>query len=234
VEPPAGVCTVLADYPLPTWQRVSYFEVYIVSGEPNLNIMIGLTTRPYPQWRFAGWEHLSIGYHCRGVIYVSTCDFEKEYSMPWGPEANEEGLVNGSAWQEEIRNIQDEIYERHPNAIRGVDPQLKEAREACQTWDCVGVMYNRKTGRVRYSLNGRLLPPACHLPGRLFYPAISCDGKAEFRVNFGTQPFYCSDFNYIVHGLGRSLRDPNDDESDAESEAPDSEADDGENEDDDQ
>ncbi len=48
-----------------------------------------------------------------------------------------------------------------------------------QTWDCIGVMYNRKTGRVRYSLNGRLLQPACHLPGRLFYPAISCDAKTE-------------------------------------------------------
>ena len=106
VDPPAGVCTVLGDYPLPTWQRVSYFEVYVVSGEPNSNIVIGLATRPYPQWRFAGWDVLSIGYHCKGVIYVSTCDFEKEYSMPWGPESNEAGAVNGGPWQEEMRNIQ--------------------------------------------------------------------------------------------------------------------------------
>jgi hypothetical protein len=81
-------------------------------------------------------------------------------------------------------------------------------------------MYNRKTGRVRFSLNGRLLQPACHMPKRLFYPAISVDAKAEFRVNFGTQPFYCSDFNYLVHGLGRTLRDPEDEENEEEEEGP--------------
>ncbi len=28
------------------------------------------------------------------------------------------------------------------------------------------------------------------------------------RVNFGTQPFACADFNYLNHGFGRSLADP--------------------------
>ncbi len=37
--------------------------------------------------------------------------------------------------------------------------------------------------------------------GKLFYPAISVDGAAEFRVNFGSQPFHCSDFNYQLHGI---------------------------------
>lgn len=49
---------------------------------------------------------------------------------------------------------------------------------------------------------------------KLFYPAISADGPCEVRINFGTQPFACSDFNYLNHGLGRSLADPDiDDEA---------------------
>jgi hypothetical protein len=66
---------------------------------------------------------------------------------------------------------------------------------------------------------------------RLTHPPTVLARAPQFRVNFGTQPFYCSDFNYITHGCGRTLRDPNDDESDAESEAPDSEGGDDEDED---
>ncbi len=72
-----------------------------------------------------------------------------------------------------------------------------------------------------------IVPPSRMLPPS----APHSHPTPQFRVNFGTQPFYCSDFNYITHGCGRTLRDPNDDESDAESEAPDSEGGDEEDED---
>jgi hypothetical protein len=34
------------------------------------------------------------------------------------------------------------------------------------------------------------------------------DGVAEVRVNFGSQPFRCTQFNYLEHGFGRSLQVP--------------------------
>jgi hypothetical protein len=42
----------------------------------------------------------------------------------------------------------------------------------------------------------------------LFWPAISVDGNAEFRVNFGTQPFHQPEMFYQVHGFGNSMRNP--------------------------
>jgi hypothetical protein len=64
--------------------------------------------------------------------------------------------------------------------------------------DVVGVMYNRETGRVRFSLNGIQLPPACHTPGRLYYPVrfldlfddhshmyVLCVGMTRVRVSHG-------------------------------------------------
>jgi hypothetical protein len=50
-----------------------------------------------------------------------------------------------------------------------------QARKETHMMDVVGVMYNRETGRVRFSLNGIQLPPACHTPGRLYYPVRSVD-----------------------------------------------------------
>ncbi len=49
---------------------------------------------------------------------------------------------------------------------------------------------------------------AGRVPRKLLFPAISVDGKAEFRVNFGTQPFHCSDFQPMLHGCGSMMCDP--------------------------
>ncbi len=78
----------------------------------------------------------------------------------------------------------------------------RKSQEATQKWDTIGCLYNRLTGRVRFSLNGKLLPPACHWPGRLLYPCVSADNRAEFRVNFGTLLVSLKRARppYILHG----------------------------------
>jgi hypothetical protein len=54
LNPVNGIATVVGNFPVPVWQAVSYFEVYLVSAERNTNVVVGLTTRPAPAFRFPG------------------------------------------------------------------------------------------------------------------------------------------------------------------------------------
>ncbi len=80
---------------------------------------------------------------------------------------------------------QENFITDNPSAYDDIDPKLSLFRERVQTWDVIGCMYNRETGRVRFSQNGRNLQPSGHMPKKLLWPAISADAKAEFRINFG-------------------------------------------------
>lgn len=56
-----GVC-VQSNLPLPKMNEVYYWEVKMFNKPDNTNVAIGLTTKPYPQFRLPGWSKYSIGY----------------------------------------------------------------------------------------------------------------------------------------------------------------------------
>uniref|UniRef100_V5ED30 Endosome protein n=1 Tax=Kalmanozyma brasiliensis (strain GHG001) TaxID=1365824 RepID=V5ED30_KALBG len=56
-----GVC-VQSNLPLPKINEVYYWEVKMFNKPDNTNVAIGLTTKPYPQFRLPGWSKYSIGY----------------------------------------------------------------------------------------------------------------------------------------------------------------------------
>jgi len=216
MEPVRGVCTVFGTYPVPTWQEISYFEVYIAKATAFTNIVVGLATRPFPHWRFPGHANFSVGLHSKGDLLLSTCDFEREgRSQPFGCHAalpTTPGLANAGPWQRKLQILQDMHFSSIvAKGLNDTDEETIQFRRFCDTaqrWDCVGCMYNRATGRVRFTVNGKQLQPACHIPNKLWYPAIGVDDAVEFQVNFGTQPFRCVEYDHLEHGFGRSLRNP--------------------------
>lgn len=56
-----GVC-VQSNLPLPKINEVYYWEVKMFNKPDNTNVAVGLTTKPYPQFRLPGWSKYSIGY----------------------------------------------------------------------------------------------------------------------------------------------------------------------------
>ncbi len=210
ITPPAGVCTVFCDSPIPTWQRFSYFEIYVVSARANTEIVVGLVTRPYPQWCFPGFHHQSVGFSSKGVFYHSKCDYDRPYGLPWGTNADKdgEGKCNNGVWQDTVRQAQEKWVAGYPEVAASYHPDHLAVIQEAQRFDCIGCYYNRKSGRVRFVQNGMMLPPCSNEPRCLYYPAISADGPCDIRVNFGTQPFHCADFNFQAHGFGMTLADP--------------------------
>ncbi|KAJ2841996.1 Protein ssh4, partial [Coemansia erecta] len=57
-----GENCVQTNLPLPKINSVYYFEVKIVEKPSDVNMWIGLATRPYPAWRMTGWNKYSVGY----------------------------------------------------------------------------------------------------------------------------------------------------------------------------
>ncbi|CAG8444583.1 1058_t:CDS:2 [Acaulospora colombiana] len=67
-----------------------YFEITLISRSKYVeNMAIGLTTRPYPYFRFPGWNMHSVGYHSRdGSVFHENID-GKRYGPSWGDEIGE-------------------------------------------------------------------------------------------------------------------------------------------------
>ncbi|KAJ1722849.1 Protein ssh4 [Coemansia erecta] len=57
-----GENCVQTNLPLPKTNSVYYFEVKIVEKPADVNMWIGLATKPYPAWRMVGWNKYSVGY----------------------------------------------------------------------------------------------------------------------------------------------------------------------------
>ncbi|KAJ2798441.1 hypothetical protein H4R20_004822 [Coemansia guatemalensis] len=57
-----GENCVQTNLPLPKRNAVYYFEVKLVEKPMDVNMWIGLATRPYPAWRMTGWNKYSTGY----------------------------------------------------------------------------------------------------------------------------------------------------------------------------
>ncbi|KAJ2614302.1 Protein ssh4 [Coemansia sp. RSA 1365] len=57
-----GENCVQTNLPLPKSNAVYYFEVKLVEKPMDVNMWIGLATRPYPAWRMTGWNKYSTGY----------------------------------------------------------------------------------------------------------------------------------------------------------------------------
>jgi hypothetical protein len=63
VFPPKEVCCQ-TNYPVYLQNNVlGYFEVTIRHKSPEVVVGVGLATKPYPFWRFPGWNLHSVGYH---------------------------------------------------------------------------------------------------------------------------------------------------------------------------
>ncbi|ORX72225.1 SPRY-domain-containing protein, partial [Linderina pennispora] len=57
-----GENCVQTNLPIPKTNSVYYFEVKIVEKPADVNMWIGLATKPYPAWRMTGWNKYSVGY----------------------------------------------------------------------------------------------------------------------------------------------------------------------------
>ncbi|KAJ2600109.1 Protein ssh4 [Coemansia sp. RSA 1721] len=57
-----GENCVQTNLPLPKINSVYYFEVKIIEKPSDVNMWIGLATKPYPAWRMVGWNKYSVGY----------------------------------------------------------------------------------------------------------------------------------------------------------------------------
>ncbi|ORX96916.1 SPRY-domain-containing protein [Basidiobolus meristosporus CBS 931.73] len=78
-----GEYCVQTNLPLPKRDPVYYFEVKVFEKIPKTRIGIGLSTKPYPSWRFPGRNRHSIGYHSNGRKYSNDPFDGKPYGVPY-------------------------------------------------------------------------------------------------------------------------------------------------------
>ncbi|KAK9720405.1 Protein ssh4 [Basidiobolus ranarum] len=78
-----GEYCVQTNLPLPKRDSVYYFEVKIFEKTPQARIGIGLSTKPYPSWRFPGRNRHSVGYHSSGRKYCNDPFEGKPYGVPY-------------------------------------------------------------------------------------------------------------------------------------------------------
>ncbi|KAJ2088274.1 Protein ssh4 [Coemansia sp. RSA 986] len=68
-----GENCVQTNLPLPKTNSVYYFEVKIVEKPTDVNMWIGLATKPYPVWRMTGWNKYSTGYCANtGIVHQNS------------------------------------------------------------------------------------------------------------------------------------------------------------------
>ncbi|KAI9500735.1 hypothetical protein BX070DRAFT_229767 [Coemansia spiralis] len=68
-----GENCVQTNLPLPKANSVYYFEVKIVEKPADVNMWIGMATKPYPAWRMAGWNKYSAGYCVNnGIVHQNS------------------------------------------------------------------------------------------------------------------------------------------------------------------
>ncbi|KAJ1921664.1 Protein ssh4 [Mycoemilia scoparia] len=72
---------VQTNLPIPKTNPVYYFEVKITEKPNDVNMWIGLATKPYPTWRMAGWNKHSVGYSVNNGIVNKSYQFT---SIPVG------------------------------------------------------------------------------------------------------------------------------------------------------
>ncbi|ORY05510.1 SPRY-domain-containing protein [Basidiobolus meristosporus CBS 931.73] len=78
-----GEYCVQTNLPLPRRESVYYFEVKVFEKAPQTRIGIGLSTKPYPSWRFPGRNRHSVGYHSNGRKYCNDPLNGKPYGVPF-------------------------------------------------------------------------------------------------------------------------------------------------------
>ncbi|KAJ1888142.1 Protein ssh4, partial [Coemansia sp. IMI 209127] len=68
-----GENCVQTNLPLPKTNSVYYFEVKLVEKPTEVNMWLGVATKPYPAWRMAGWNKYSTGYCANnGVVHQNS------------------------------------------------------------------------------------------------------------------------------------------------------------------
>ncbi|KAJ2520317.1 Protein ssh4 [Coemansia sp. RSA 1939] len=68
-----GENCVQTNLPLPKANSVYYFEVKLIEKPTDVNMWIGLATKPYPAWRMAGWNKYSTGYCVNnGIVHQNS------------------------------------------------------------------------------------------------------------------------------------------------------------------
>ncbi|KDN52563.1 SPRY-domain-containing protein, partial [Tilletiaria anomala UBC 951] len=81
-----GVC-VQSNLPVPKLNEVYYWEVKMFNKPDTTNVAIGLTTKPYPSFRFPGFHKYSIGFY--------SADGSKCHNHPWAAQSYGPAYVQG-------------------------------------------------------------------------------------------------------------------------------------------
>ncbi|KZP27790.1 hypothetical protein FIBSPDRAFT_853321 [Athelia psychrophila] len=163
-----STCPILPFHPQGVSQNGVYFEIRNITAMSDA-IAIGTVCKPYPWWRFPGWNRLSVGLHLD--------DGHTFYADPDGGVAP----PGSSPLQALIPTNPD-----HPN----------EARVRGKT---IGCGIDLRTTGVFFTVDGVRLPDAYRgvYPraetevngGGDVYAAVGVSGEASFEVNFGSEPF---------------------------------------------
>ncbi|KAJ1675423.1 Protein ssh4 [Spiromyces aspiralis] len=72
---------VQTNLPIPRVNPVYYFEVKITEKPADVNMWVGLATKPYPPWRMVGWNRYSVGYSVNNGVVNKNYQFT---SLPVG------------------------------------------------------------------------------------------------------------------------------------------------------
>ena len=61
---------VQTNLPIPRTNPVYYFEIKVTEKPTDVNMWIGVASKPYPTWRMTGWNKYSVGYSVNsGVVH---------------------------------------------------------------------------------------------------------------------------------------------------------------------
>lgn len=78
-----GAVCVQSNLPIPRLNEVYYFEVKMLDLPPATEVAVGLTTRPYPLFRFPGLHKYSIGYMSNGKVSYNHPWYTRPFGLPY-------------------------------------------------------------------------------------------------------------------------------------------------------
>ncbi|KAM3582001.1 Protein ssh4 [Umbelopsis sp. WA50703] len=80
----SGECCVQTNLPFPKNQDVYYFEAKMYEKPISTTVAVGVSTKPFPNWRMPGWNKHSVGYFSHNGCKMFNNPFEgKSYGMPF-------------------------------------------------------------------------------------------------------------------------------------------------------
>ncbi|RUS27188.1 SPRY domain-containing protein [Jimgerdemannia flammicorona] len=191
-----GESCVQTNLPLPKNQEVYYWEAKMFEKPSTTTVSIGVSTKPYPNWRLPGYTSGYITF-LKYPHYRSPLDCLPRAIPISYPLLTSSCSPIRAGWnRHSIGYFSDTGNKRfnQPFIGRVYGPPFNEG-------DVIGVGYRHRTGTVFFTRNGRKLDDAYTGLRFNLFPTVGANGPCQVHVNLGQAGFVFVEANVKKWGL---------------------------------